>query len=41
MMLDSRWWMLNRSIGLIQHQVSGIGAAEHFASLNGGESVSI
>jgi hypothetical protein len=29
-MLDSRWWMLNRSVGRIQHQVSGIGAAETF-----------
>jgi hypothetical protein len=40
-MLDSRWWLLNRGIGLIQHQVFGIGAAEHFASLNARQSISI
>jgi hypothetical protein len=39
-MLDSRWWLLNR-VGLIQHQVFGIGAAEHFASLNARQSISI
>jgi hypothetical protein len=40
-MVDSRWWMLDRSVGIIHHQVSGIGPPKHFASLNDGESVSI
>jgi hypothetical protein len=39
-MLDFRW-LEDRSVDIIQHQLSGIGPSKHFASLNGEESVSI